>query len=154
MRELRCAIEVRADDSRQSPGRLVGTLMEYETRAKSRREVFANDSLHWPEGGIILNMSHDRAQPVMRISPEVRDKAVVVDAALPDTARGRDAALMVRNGTLRGLSVEFRSEDEGYTGGLREVRRAHLVAAALVDDPDYGSVEVRRRAGRRRRLWL
>ncbi len=29
MDELRCALEWRADDSRQSPGRLIGRLIEY-----------------------------------------------------------------------------------------------------------------------------
>ena len=43
--ELRCTIELRADDSRQSPGRLVGELMKYETRARSRREMFSAGSL-------------------------------------------------------------------------------------------------------------
>ena len=106
--ELRCTIELRADDSRQSPGRLVGELMRYETRARSRREIFSAGSLSWPDDGIILNLSHDRKQPLMRIIPEVRENAVIVDEPLPDTARGRDAAVMIRDGsvpagTLRGL---------------------------------------------------
>ena len=40
---------------------------------------------------------------------------------LPDTVRGRDAATMVHNGSLRGLSVEFNSEMEG-----RRRPRPHL----------------------------
>ena len=52
--ELRCTIELRADDSRQSPGRLVGELMKYETRARSRREMFSAGSLSWPDDGIML----------------------------------------------------------------------------------------------------
>ena len=34
MRELRCAVEFREDASRLSPGRLTGTLLEYETKAR------------------------------------------------------------------------------------------------------------------------
>ena len=151
--ELRCTIELRQDDSRQSPGRLVGELMKYETRARSRREMFSAGSLSWPKDGIILNLSHDRKQPLMRIVPEVREDAVIVDQALPDTQRGRDAAVMIRDGTLRGLSVEFQSQSEGLRDGLRDVKRARLTAAALVDDGDYGSVEVRHGAKRRAR-WL
>ena len=49
-RELRCKIEYRADDSRQSPGRIVGTLMTYGERAADRPEVFAADSLRWGRG--------------------------------------------------------------------------------------------------------
>ena len=38
MDELRCALEWREDDSRSSPGRLVGTLIEYElARRRPRR---------------------------------------------------------------------------------------------------------------------
>ena len=81
----------------------------------------------------------------MRFVPTVEGREVRIDAALPDTQRGRDSAVMVRNGTLTGLSVEFMAEDEGYQGGLRIVKRARLVAAALVDSGDYGSVEVRGR---------
>ncbi|MCY4396342.1 MAG: HK97 family phage prohead protease [Rhodospirillaceae bacterium] len=155
--ELRCAIEFRADESRQSPGRIVGTLMEYETRAGDRPEMFAAGSLSWPEGGIILNEQHNRQAPLMRFRPEARDGKVVIDAALPDTQRGRDAATMVRNGTFRGLSVEFRAQDETMRGGVRLIRKAALAAAALVDDPAYpaSAVEVRTRAaGRRTPRWL
>ena len=152
--ELRCTIELRADDSRQSPGRLVGELMKYETRARSRREMFSAGSLSWPDDGIILNLSHDRKQPLMRIVPEVREDAVIVDAPLPDTQRGRDVAVMIRDGTLRGLSVEFQSQAEGLRDGLRDVKRARLTAAALVDDGDYGSVEVRHGQAKRRARWL
>ena len=154
MREIRCAIELRADESRVSPGRVVGTLIEYETRAQDRAETFAVGALHWPDGGIILNIQHDRAQPIFRFVPELRGKEVVIDAPLPDTSKGRDVATMIRNGTFRGLSVEFRAEDEGHRAGMREVRRARLLAAGLVDDSSYGTtVEVRHRgpAGRMRR---
>ena len=156
MDELRCAIELRADESRQSPGRLIGILIEYEKRAVDRPEVFAAGALEWPEDGIILNLSHDRRQPVIRFVPELRENRVMVDVALPDTGRGRDAAEMVRNGTLRGLSVEFRSLAEGTRGRLREVRKAALRGAALVDDAAYGNaVELRNRAGGRRTpRWL
>ena len=147
MEELRCALELRADDSRQSPGRLYGVLLEYEKRAVDRPELFGMGALYWPRMGIILNLSHDRAQPLMRVTPELRGALVVVDEALPDTSRGRDAAVMVRDGTFRGLSAEFYAEREGRRGQLREIQRARLSAIGLVDDPAYGgSVEVRRGA--------
>ncbi len=153
--ELRCAIEWRQDESRQSPGRLTGTLLTYEKRATDRPERFAAGALHWPNDGIILNLSHDRKQPVMRFAPEVRGMGVIVDVALPDTSRGRDAATMVKDGTLRGLSVEFVAEREDRVAGLREVRRARLTGAALVDDASYGNaVEVRQRDGDALLQWL
>ena len=156
LRELRCAIELRADDSRQSPGRITGTLIEYGKRASDRPEVFTENSLRWDEGGVILNVQHDRQQPVMRFTPEVRGKEVVVDAALPDTQRGRDTATMVKNGTMTGLSIEFRATDEGMAGNVREVRAATLMGAAVVDSPSYeGALEVRERdKARRLPRWL
>ena len=95
---------------------------------------------------MILNEQHNRAAPILRFVPEVRGKELVIDAPLPDTARGRDAATMIRNKTMRGLSVEFRATEEGRRAGMREVRAATLTAAALVDDPSYrGQLEVRAR---------
>ena len=158
MREIRCLVELRADDSRESPGRIVGTLLQYDERAGDRPELFRAGALSWPDGGIVLNEQHNRAAPILRFVPKVEGSEVLIDAPLPDTSRGRDAAVMIRNGTLRGLSVEFAATEEGMTGGVREIRRARLLAAGLVDDPSYAgsSVEVRKeRSGAVRRLpWL
>ena len=117
IREIRCTIEIRADDSRQSPGRISGALMEYGTKARTRQEQFADGSLVWPDGGIVLNEQHNRQAPIMRFTPTVEGREVRIDAALPDTQRGRDAAVLVKNGTLTGLSVEFLAVEEGYQGG-------------------------------------
>ena len=142
--EIRCAIELREDDSRQSPGYLDGVLMTYAQRARSRAERFAQDALYWDTDGIVLNLSHRRDRPVIRFTPHVEGREVRISIPLPDTVDGRDAATMVRNGTLRGLSIEFHAEREGRVDGLREVRRARLAAAGLVDSPDYvGALEVR-----------
>lgn len=152
--EIRCAIEYREDDTRQSPGHLTGTLLEYETRAKDRPEMFASGALSWPEGGIILNEQHNRQAPIIRFTPEVRGKEVKIDIPLPDTQRGRDAAVMVKNGTMRGLSIEFNARDEENRAGVRVVKNAVLKAAALVDDGSYSTpVEVREKANTRRRWW-
>ena len=60
MDEIRCAIELRADDSRESPGRIVGTLVTYGERASDRPELFEAGSLTWPDGGVVLNRQHTR----------------------------------------------------------------------------------------------
>ena len=160
MNEIRCAIEFREDETRQSPGRIVGILMTYGTRAKDRPESFAPGALHWPAGGIVLNEQHNRQAPILRFTPEVDGDEVRINTLLPDTQRGRDAATMIKDGTMTGLSIEFRSEREGRAAGVREIRRAHLSAAALVDSPSYGtSVEVRDKgqgdaAPKASTLWL
>ena len=155
MDEIRCSIEYREDETRQSPGRVTGTMLKYGTRAKDRPEVFETGALYWPDGGIILNEQHNRAAPIMRFVPELAGDELRIDAQLPDTQRGRDAAIMIRNGTFTGLSIEFRAESEGRASGVRQIRRAILSAAALVDSPSHVStVEVRGKAGRRVRLCL
>ena len=138
-------IRFQEDASRLSPGRLVGTLLTYEERAKDRAELFERRALIWPERGIVVNEQHNRQQAIIRVIPYLDGDAVNMDAALPNTTRGRDAAVSVRNGTYTGLSVEFKVLAEGRRDGLRVIKRAMLVAAGLVDDPSYGSstVEVR-----------
>ena len=156
MREIRCEIALRADDSRQSPGRIVGTLIEYGKRASDRPEVFADNSLRWDEGGIVLNEQHNRQAPILRFVPTVDGREVRIDAPLPDTQRGRDAATMIRDKVMTGLSIEFSADDEGMRAGVREVRRAKLLGAAVVDSPSYeGALEVRERdKARRLPRWL
>ena len=133
--------------------------MTYGARAKDRAEMFAPGALAWEDRGVILNEQHNRQAPIMRFVPVVDGNEVRIDAPLPDTQRGRDAATMIRNGTMTGLSIEFRSESEGRASGMREIRRATLAAAALVDSPSYGtSVEVRNKGGgaapKAETLWL
>ena len=155
--QICCAIELRQDDSRLSPGLLRGTLLEYGTRAVDRLEKFAQDSLRWAEGGVILSLQHNRQAPIVRFVPKLEGRELTVNLPLPDTSLGRDAAVMVRNGTLRGLSVEFRCEQEDRSTGVRVINRAVLTGAALVDDPSYDTqVEVRNSDSLKllRRLWL
>ena len=155
MRLISCAVEYRSDETRRSPGRIFGTLLTYGERAADRPEVFAPGALSWPSDGILLRRQHARAAPIMRFTPSVKGGAVIVDAPLPDTQAGRDAAVEVRGGTLSGLSVEFRALREGRRGGVREIQAAELTGAGLVDTPSYDSatVELRGRGGRRR-VWL
>ena len=155
MNEIRSfAVELREDATRQSPGRLVGTILTYGERASDRAEVFEADSLTWPADGIVLNRQHQRGAPIMRVTPEVRGLAVVVvDQPLPDTAAGRDAAREVREGLFKGLSVEFRAVRQTYEAGVRRITEATLWAVGLVDTPSYAgsTAEVR---GKRLRVWL
>ena len=145
METLDFEVRFETDATNQSPGRLTGILLRYEQRAKDRAELFAAGSLHWPDGGIIINQQHDRARPIVRALPFERDGAVMIDVPLPNTTAGRDAAENVRQGVLSGLSVEFRAEQEGKRGPLREIKKALLGAAALVDSGAYkeSTVEIR-----------
>lgn len=154
--EIKFEIRFQEDEDKKSPGRLVGTLLTYEKRASDRAEVFKQGALTWPSGGIVINEQHERAAAIVRAVPELRGDEIIIDAALPDTQRGRDAAVNIRSGLYRGLSVEFLSLKEGLVGGVREIQSARLVRAGLVDDPAYSSskVEVRNETAPRRRYWL
>ena len=154
MTEIRCAIELRADETRQSPGRVVGTIVDYETRARDRPERFRQDALTWPDDGVVLNRQHDRRAPVMRFIPTVEGRSVRIDAPLPDTTAGRDMAAEIRAGLFRGLSLEFKALRETRQNGVRVIEKARLTAAAVVDDPSYAtSVAVRHREGGERTPW-
>ena len=69
MDELTFEIRQMEDPTRESPGRLVGTLLTYEERANDRPEVFVSGALTWPETGILINEQHNRQSPILRAVP-------------------------------------------------------------------------------------
>ena len=151
--EIRCKLEIREDDTRQSPGRMVGTLLTYGERASDRPELFEAGSLTWPADGIVINRQHVRGAPIMRAVPELRGRELVIDQPLPDTAAGRDAATEIRDGLFRGLSLEFRPLKQSVSGGVRRIREAVLVRGGLVDDPSYAGSTVELRGRSERDRW-
>ena len=145
---LTCELRYEADPNRDSPGRLTGTLLRYLEPAHDRPEVFERGALYWDDD-LILNIQHDRAQPIMRFTPYLEGDDVKVDAMLPDRTIGRDVASAVKDGTLRGLSVEIdrASVQSQMVNGVRRISRARLVAAGVVDSGSYknSTVSVRQR---------
>ena len=77
---------------------------------------------------------------------------MVVDAPLPDTSAGRDAAREIRSGLMVGLSVEFHANRQRYGGGVRRITSASLLGAGLVHNPQYIGSGVELRSADRRRL--
>ena len=147
---IRCGIELR--EAADSPGRIVGTILEVGRVAGDRREVFAPGSVQWPANGIRLLAEH-RGRQIMRVQPTIDGSEIRIDAPLPDNAIGREVAAEVRAGRRRGLSIEFHATDEATVQGVREVRGALVDAAAVVASPAYtqARAEIRQR---RRRVWL
>ena len=157
--EIRCAIECREDDTRQGPGRLVGTVLTYGQRAKDRPELFERGALTWPAEGRRLEPPARARRADHARDPEVRGEAIVIDQALPDTTAGRDAAAEVRQGLMTGLSVSFQAARQEHRAGVRRIHAATMTAVGLVDSPSYDApVEVRQRAGgaapRAESLWF
>ena len=151
MDEIRCRVEIREDDTRQSPGRLTGVLLTYGERAADRAELFEDGALYWRDSGIVIREQHNRAAPIVRAQPYMEGRELRVNVPLPNTQRGRDAAIAMQgdNPLYSGLSVEFNSERETRRNGLRVITRAFLDGASLVDTPAYlgSTVEVREESG-------
>ena len=136
-----------------SPGRLVGVLLPLGRVAGDRREVFTPGSVSWPHNGMCLLAEH-RGRQVMRFDPIESDGELRIDAELPDTAAGREAAELVRSGQRAALSIEFHAVDEGIVQGVREIRSAIVDAAALVPLGSYDQAQAEIRARREVRYWL
>ena len=149
-----CGIEIRQDDSRQSPGRLYGVLMKYNTKAQDRAELFVSDALTWPETGIIVNRQHVREDAIMRVTPIAVGDELRIDQSLPDSIAGRSAAVEIREGLMTSMSIEFRSLKETVSGGIRRISSAVLSGAAICDAGSYSAASVELRGKKRRRIWL
>ena len=135
-----------AGDSYASPGRLTGILATFGELASDRPDVFDRGSLVWDDGGFVLNEAHNRQAPITRITPTLDGDTLRVDHALPPTQRGRDAATLVADKTLTGLSVELdRGSIRATTrNGIRHISHARIVGAGLVDKAAFtgSTVEV------------
>ena len=146
------SVEYRAGETPDSPGHLRIEALRVNTRARDRAEAF--DALpEVPAEGVLLGRLHPAARaPIMMAPVEVRDGVMVVDVQLPNTEAGKQAAVEVRNGTLREASIEFRATVARMVGGVRRIASSGLQAIALVPRGSYQSqAEVRTR--RRRRAW-
>ena len=153
--ELFASIHLAEDDTREGPGRITGVLLTYGERASDRPMVFAEGALTWPEGGVVLNLQHDRTKHLARVAPTAVGARLMLDVRLPDTVAARDAVTLIKAGVLTGLSAEVEPLEEEHMGGLRRVTKGQLLGAALVDGASFkgSTVSVHARQGRGRRIW-
>ena len=163
MTDLLCEIRFADDPTNASPGRLQGVLVAYGQQARYRRELFTDNALAWAANGLIINEQHNRQAPIVRAFPYVENRELLIDVVLPNSQRGRDAALGVKDGLYTGLSVGFvrATVKDRYINGVREIRYAMLDHGALVDHAEYAgsTVEIRQSEGgvqlpSARTLWL
>ena len=90
--EIRCAVELRADE--RGKGRGAWSVVSCGTASGrlTGRELFEPGALSWPDDGVVLNRQHARGQPIMRVLPVRVGDELRIDQPLPDTLAGRDAA--------------------------------------------------------------
>lgn len=154
------AIELREDESRQSPGILTGRLLTYGERIVHAKgpETFEPRALEWGSDGVTLYDTHDGSlgdvprRPVAIVHPVQSDTEARIEEPLPDTPAGRRVADAIRGGALKGLSIEFRAQAERHADGVRRIVRALLTGLAVVASPAYPSASVEVRG--KRRFWM
>ena len=155
--ELFAKIEFAEDGDRIGAGRIKGSLIRFEEVASDRPIMIAKGALSWnlENGGVVLNLQHDRTKHLARFTPTATADGLAVDVMLPDTAASRDAVTLIKSNVLQGISAEIIPESEDSVNGIRRVTKGRLVGAALVDGPSFKSstVSVHARQGQRRRLW-
>ena len=138
-------VEVReADDG----PKLRGTILQEGRAAQGgRAELFAPGSVVWASDGISLLGEHRGAELARAVPTRDADGSLRIEThATP--------AILAAYATRKFFSVEFHALREVRTaGGVREIQRALVDAAALVTSPEYPNVKAEVRA-KRRRIWL
>ena len=139
------AVELRASSTDDSPGTLAGLILPVGRIAADRREVFVPGSATFPDGGVKLLLEH-LGREVMAFEPVAVSDGYHIEAVLPNSPEGVEAAALVRSGKRSSLSVEFEAIEEERVSEVREVRRALISAAALVSDAAYSQARAELRA--------
>ena len=127
---------------------LSGTVInfgEIATIGRFTERVNAGAFDGYDESRMVMNIQHDRRQPLARPDTEYLDltndsNSFGMRLRYPPTDYGRRAKELVDVGILRGLSVEMIVPDDGESWNARErtINRATLVGFGLVDIPAYG----------------
>lgn len=103
-------------------------------------------------GDVILNRQHDRSRPLARTGSGLRlvDAAdsLTMTATLTATQEAVDTHALVRDGVLRGLSVEMFVDVDSIVGSTRTIESARLVGIGVVDTPAYSDSVVATRSRR------
>ena len=146
-------VELREADG-DNPARIVGTLLPIGRVATDRQEIFVPGSVQFPASGVRLLLEH-RGREVLRFHP-VEDATAAewrIDAELPDTPEGREAAALVQSGQRKALSVEFFALSDKRVSRVREVRSAFVEATALCKEGVYDQARVELRS-QSVKVWL
>lgn len=147
--------EFRAELPESGPARIEGALMPYGGKARAMKlgktftEEFRAGSIKAGLDDSIANIMHDRMKPVARSGAGLvlADTATELRASVefPDTVHGREARELVRDGILRGFSIEFRAIDQEWHGSHRIITEAHILGLGIVDRPAYSGAQIEAR---------
>ena len=144
-------VEFRETDD-DSPGTLAGMILPVGRVASDRKEIFVPGSATFPDGGVRLLLEHE-GREIMTVAPTVAMDGYSIEAILPSSPEGIEAAELVQSGKRSSLSVEFEAIEEERVSEVREVRRALISAAALVPSGAYEQARAELR-GRALRWWF
>ena len=144
---LQYVIPVELREASEGPTLSGVVLQEGRAAQGGRAEVFAPLACCWPSNGIALLAEH-RGSELARAVP-TRDADGSLRIETPATPE-----ILAAYETRRYFSVEFYALQEVRTaGGVREIQRALVDAAAMVSSPEYAQATAEVRA-RQRRVWL
>ena len=144
---LKYVVPVEVRESDDGPWLKGSILQEGRAAQGGRAEVFSPFSVVWPSNGLAILGEHHGPELARCIPTREADGSLRIETrATPD--------ILTAYETRRYFSVEFRAIAEIRTaGGIREIQRALVDAAALVASPEYPNVEAEVRSSRRR-VWL
>ena len=145
METFNCSVEVR--EAKDGP-RLHGILLPEGRAAQGgRAELFVPGAMVWPSEGVKILAKHRGSELARTVPTRGADGCLRIETAAT-------AEILEAYKTRKYFSVEFISLREIKTaGGVREIQRAFVEAAALVTAPEYQQsvAEIR---SKRRRIWL
>ena len=139
-RDYTARAEIHHRDETDAPG-VTGIAVPWETEVElwpGLRESFARDAIVEDDG--ILFYRH--SEPIGLYTGTSTDAGYLIDGTISDTAQGRDAATLARDGVISRLSVGFeplehleRTEDNGTI--VITHTRVRLREVSLVPHPAY-----------------
>jgi uncharacterized protein len=155
-RTLAAPLEARAVEGAQ---RVAGLAISYGGEAEigdAFREVFAPGAFRGSLGDDILALfGHDRNRVLGRTTAGTLrlredERGVHFEIDLPDTTDGRDLAVSVARGDIRGTSFGFRAQretwDDTTTPPTRTIHEAILREISPTADPAYGDTTIAMRS--------
>ena len=133
---------------------MVGPAIKYGDVSPSHRERFEPGAFDLDGKTRWLDYRHDPTRALAwtdggGLTLDDTPEALMVRAELPAIPLADRALRELRDGELKGFSIEFNAESERRESGIRVVSRADLSGIGLVSAPSYqeSTVEVRRGGG-------